>query len=198
MKRFGKKVIAIILVLTMVLPFTGCSTTANAERAVEKMFTSFKKLDFEKAEKHVELNVFDLSALDEVITGGSEMVMKGLFSKLDYEILSSEQIDDETVNVTVKITSAALAPILGEFALEAAKFTFANIFDNTDEDTAEAMAGIFKEIMADPELKMVTSEVTIKVVKDGDEWKVASGDTLADVIFDGLQQGLESLSNLVL
>ena len=60
MKRFGKKVIAIILVLTMVLPFTGCSTTANAERAVEKMFTSFKKLDFEKAEKHVELNVFEL------------------------------------------------------------------------------------------------------------------------------------------
>ena len=63
MRRF-KSITAIILTLILILSLTGCGEIKKAETAVNGMFTAFKNLDFEEAQKYVNV--------DEITKAGEE------------------------------------------------------------------------------------------------------------------------------
>ena len=124
--------------------------------------------------------------------------MENLFGKLEYEIVSSEKIDKNTVIVKTKITAVDMKPVLGEFFGKALQYAFANAFSNpqpSEEETNQKMEEIFIECVSKEDLAMVTNEVDIKVIKVDKKWKVESAEELSNALLGGLAQAAEEISN---
>lgn len=196
MKRI-KSIIDTILALVLLLSLTGCGEIKKAETAVNGMFTAFKNTDIEAAAKYVDVDEINASE-DSSDSISTELVMKTIFNKLDYKIISSEKVDDTTVKVKTDITVTDMKPVLGEFFTNAMQYAFSTAFSNpqpTEEETNKKMEEMFIESASKEDLATVTNEVDITVVKtENNEWKVKSDDTFADALLGGLITAGEELS----
>lgn len=196
MKRI-KSIIATILALVLLFSLTGCGEIKKAETAVNGMFTAFKNTDIEAAAKYVDVDEINASE-DSSDSISTEFVMKTIFNKLDYKIISSEKVDDTTVKVKTEITVTDIKPVLGEFFTNAMQYAFSTAFSNpqpTEEETNKKMEEMFIESASKEDLATVTNEVDITVVKtENNEWKVKSDDTFADALLGGLITAGEELS----
>ena len=196
MKRI-KSIIDTILALVLLLSLTGCGEIKKAETAVNGMFTAFKNTDIEAAAKYVDVDEINASE-DSSDSISTELVMKTIFNKLDYKIISSEKVDDTTVKVKTDITVTDMKPVLGEFFTNAMQYAFSTAFSNpqpTEEETNKKMEEMFIESASKEDLATVTNEVDITVVKtENNEWKVKSDDTFADALLGGLITDGEELS----
>ena len=108
-----KSIIAVVLTLVLVFSLTGCGEIKKAETSVNGMFTAFKNLDFEEAQKYV--NVDDITN-GENSNDNAEAVMNAIFGNLNYEIVLSEKVDDSTVIVKTSITANRIALFLKSFS----------------------------------------------------------------------------------
>ena len=196
MKRI-KSIIATILALILLFSLTGCGEIKKAETAVNGMFTAFNNTDIEAAAKYVDVDEINASE-DSSDSISTELVMKTIFNKLDYKIISSEKVDDTTVKVKTDITVTDMKPVLGDFFTNAMQYAFSTAFSNpqpTEEETNKKMEEMFIESASKEDLATVTNEVDITVVKtENNEWKVKSDDTFADALLGGLITAGEELS----
>lgn len=198
MKRMGKMFAASFVVLSLLLSLTGCGEVQKAETSVQNMFAALKALDFEEAQKYIDLEEMKTADSEEVLSGNTELFMKTLFDRLDYEIVSSEKVDSNTVQVQTKITAVDMAPVLQNFLTAAMQYAFANAFADpqpTEEETAQKMEELFVESATQPDLATVVNEVSIQVVKEDNAWKIASDDALVDALLGGLAAAAEELEN---
>lgn len=197
MKRI-KSLSIIILVLMILFTLAGCGEVKKAETAVNGMFTAFKNTDIEAAAKYVDVD--KINASDENSDSiSTELVMKTIFNKLDYKIISSEKIDDHTVMVKTEITVTNMKPVIGEFFTNAMQYAFSTAFSNpqpTEEETNKKMEEMFIESASKDDLATVTNDVDIKVIKnENNEWKIESDDAFADALLGGLISSAKELNN---
>ena len=196
MKRF-KSITAIILTLILILSLTGCGEIKKAETAVNGMFTAFKSLNFEEAQKYV--NVDEITKAGEEANENSMLIMETVFDNLSYEIISSEKIDNETVIVKTKVTATDMKPVLGEFLAKALEYAFSNAFANpqpTEEETNKKMEEILVECASKPDLATVTNEVDIKVIKtESKDWKIEADDAVVNALLGGLADAAKEMEN---
>ena len=200
MKRTLSFSVLMILIVSMAWSLVACSAgaTKKAEASVNGMFKAFKALDFETAQQYVNLDelTFDKDAVD--LDTDAQIFMKALFSKLDYMIISSEQVDDTTVNVVVKITALDMKPILADFMVAALQYAFSSAFADpqpTEEETAQKMEELLVAAATKEGLTTITNEVTVKVVNSDNGWKIAPDDAFIDALFGGLKEAAEALSD---
>lgn len=191
-----KSIIAVVLTLVLVFSLTGCGEIKKAETSVNGMFTAFKNLDFEEAQKYV--NVDDITN-GENSNDNAEAVMNAIFGNLNYEIVLSEKIDDSTVIVKTSITATDMKPVMGEFFTQAMQYAFSTAFSDTqpsEEEQNKKMEEILVECASKPDLATVTNEVDIKVVKnENKEWKIEADDTFVNAVLGGLMDAAKSLEN---
>lgn len=192
-----KSLIASVLMFVVMFTLTGCGETEKAEATVSGMFVAFKNIDFDAASKYV--NVDEINTSEETDSISTELVMKTIFNKLDYKILSSEKIDDNTVNVKTEITATDMKPVLGDFFTKAMQYAFSTAFSDpqpTEDETNKKAEEMFIESASKDNLATVTNEVDIKVVKNKDgEWKVETDDTFINALLGGLLDAAEALGN---
>ena len=192
MKRFKNVLTLLLLIFACLLNLTGCGETQNAEKTVSGMFEAFKSLEFEKAKTYVDYNEFKISDNKDSITGDIDLLMKNLFNKLDYKIISSEKNDNKNVIVKTEITAIDMKPIMSEVFSNALQIAFANALASKDqqlseEDTYKKIEEIFIQSLSKPDLKTVTNTVDINVVKTKDGWKVNVDETMTNALFGGLK-----------
>ena len=196
MKKF-KSITAIILTLILTLSLAGCGEIKKAETAVNGMFTAFKNLDFEEAQKYV--NVDEITKAGEEANENSMLIMETVFDNLSYEIISSEKVDNETVIVKTKVTATDMKPVLGEFLSKALEYAFSNAFANpqpTEEETNKKMEEILVECASKPDLATVTNEVDIKVIKtESKDWKIEADDAVVNALLGGLADAAKEMEN---
>ena len=196
MKRI-KSITAIILTLILTLSLTGCGEIKKAETAVNGMFTAFKNLNFEEAQKYV--NVDEITKAGEEANENSMLIMETVFDNLSYEIISSEKVDNETVIVKTKVTATDMKPVLGEFLAKALEYAFSNAFANpqpTEEETNKKMEEILVECASKPDLATVTNEVDIKVIKtESKDWKIEADDAVVNALLGGLADAAKEMEN---
>lgn len=196
MKRI-KTITAIILTLILTLSLTGCGEIKKAETAVNGMFTAFKSLNFEEAQKYV--NVDEITKAGEEANENSMLIMETVFDNLSYEIISSEKVDNETVIVKTKVTATDMKPVLGEFLAKALEYAFSNAFANpqpTKEETNKKMEEILVECASKPDLATVTNEVDIKVIKtESKDWKIEADDAVVNALLGGLADAAKEMEN---
>ena len=196
MKRI-KTITAIILTLILTLSLTGCGEIKKAETAVNGMFTAFKSLNFEEAQKYV--NVDEITKAGEEANENSMLIMETVFDNLSYEVISSEKVDNETVIVKTKVTATDMKPVLGEFLAKALEYAFSNAFANpqpTEEETNKKMEEILVECASKPDLATVTNEVDIKVIKtESKDWKIEADDAVVNALLGGLADAAKEMEN---
>ena len=199
MKKVLKLFVLMILVVSMTLSLVACGTgvTEKAEASVNGMFQAFKALDFEKAQQFVNLNELTFDKDEVSLDVEAKTFMKALFGKLDYAIVSSEKVDDNTVNVVVKITALDMKPILADFMIAALQYAFSNAFADpqpTEEETAQKMEELLVAAATKDGLTTVTKEVTVKVVNRDNSWKIAPDDAFTNALFGGLKEASDALN----
>ena len=192
-----KSIIEILLIFVFMLSLTSCGEIKKAETAINGMFTAFKSLNFEEAQKYV--NVEDITNTGNEANDNSILIMKTVFGNLNYEIISSEKVDDNNVVVKTKITATDMKPVMGEFLTKALEYAFSNAFSNpqpTEEETNKKMEESWVECASTPDLATVTIEVDIKVVKtESKEWKIEADDTFVNALLGGLADAAEEMEN---
>lgn len=193
-----KSLLAIVLMFALMFTLAGCGEIKKAEATVNDMFTAFKNADLDAASKYV--NVDEINASEDKTYGiSTKLVMKTIFNKLDYKILSSEKIDDNTVKVKTEITVTDMKPVLGDFFTKVMQYAFSTAFFDpqpTEEETNKKAEEMFIESASKADLATVTNEVDIKVFKNKDgEWKVETDDTFADALLGGLLDAAKELGS---
>ncbi len=190
MKRNLRNWMVLLLVGIMVLSMTGCSQTKKAEKAVENMLDALQNYDLERAQEYM-----DVEAMEESVGSddeSSEEFMRIIFEDMEYEILSSEQIDDETVEVSVEVTTIDMTKFMQSYFAKALEFAFSNL-DATDEETEAKMEELMQECLEDTRDERITQEAVATVVKGDDGWKVESDDALINAMLGGLPEATKNL-----
>lgn len=204
MKKHLKIIGLIVVITTMATMLTGCGETRKAETVINNAFTALKALDLETASAHINIDkIFnDISESDDKKTDelslDGNVFAQNLFGKMEYEIISSEKVDKNTVIVKTKITSVNMKPVLAEYIAAAFQFSLANAFANpqpTEEEQSNAMEKILNESFTKVDLEMITNEVDIKVINVDNEWKIESSDELANALLGGLPQVIEDMAD---
>ncbi len=191
-----KVLTAVILAFLLMFSLTGCGEIEKAESAVKGMFEAFKSSNIEEAQKYV--NIEDITSAGETdMTKDSAVITDTVFKNLSYEIVSSEQTDDNTVIVKTKITTTDMKPVMGEYFSKTLEYTLSNVFtysELTEEEKSAKMNEILEECVSKDNLDTVTNEVDIKVVKnDNNEWKIESDETFVNALLGGLIEAIEDL-----
>ena len=193
-----RSLIAIVLMFTLMFALTGCGETKKAEATVNSMFAAFKNTDFDAASKYV--NVDEINSSEGETDGiSTKLVMKTIFNKLDYKILSSEKIDNGTVKVKTEITVTDMRPVLGDFFTKAMQYAFSTAFSDpqpSEEETNKKAEEMFIESASKDDLETVTNEVDIEVVKTKNgEWKIETDDIFANALLGGLLDATKEMEN---
>lgn len=165
-----KKLSSLLLAIAMIIAFTGCSSVQKADKVVSNTFDALKTLDFETSSKYLDLEAMQIG--DEESGLSTQLIASTLFGKLNYEIVSTEEVDKEHVTVKTKITAIELEPFMQAFIESVLKKSFENLkqAELTEEQVKKQYEELFAETAKNPNLAMKTQEVDIKVVKKDGKW----------------------------
>lgn len=176
---------------------SGCGEIKKAEASVNAMFVALKNLDFNEAQKYVDVN--DIKLNDD--SGEqTKLIMDKFLSKLDYEVVASNKVDGNNVIVKAKITAVDMKPIFAEYVSQLFAYAVQNAFSNTqstEEDINKKADEVWSEWAAKPDLATVTNEVDIKVVRNENrEWKIEADDSFVNALLGGIKDAAENVDNV--
>ncbi len=197
MKNF-KQITALLLVFVLAFAFVSCGDDAvkEAEKTVHNMFSALKAFDLEALNKFVEDSEDITDADDALLTGNTEEIVKAMFGGVEYKIVSSEQIDEDTVNVKTSITAIDMKPVFKDFFASAMQLAFTSAFSNMSEDELTAkMEEMLLEKITAPDLDKITTEVILEVSKEDGVWKVDADDNFANALMGGLEEAVEEIQS---
>lgn len=167
----------------------------EAEDTIKKTLKAFKKYDLEEAQKYI--NVDEIASKADT-NENSTLFMKTAFGSLEYEIISSEKIDENNVIVNTSITAIDMKPVMAEFFGKAMQYAFSFAFSEvqpTEEEQNQKMEEILVECITKPDIANATNEVPVKVTKIDGEWKIETSQTLANAVLGGLIDATNDLNN---
>ena len=175
-----KKILAIILALTMILSFTACGGEENAKKAVDKALTAIKNFDQEGMERYLLNGKIDESTLQ--ATGAEEA--KAIFSTFSWKITSCEE-EGEKATASVDLTCVSLAGIMVDLSAEMME----KAMDGTLslEDSNEYVATRMGEMIKDPKAKTNTQNVEFVLEKVDGQWKLTNPEVVTTVMIAGLE-----------
>lgn len=186
-----KKIIAIISALALCLSITACGGSPNKpEDAVKGAFDALKAVDIDKLSEYVDIDYQDL---DVYKLKQYEPIFEAISGNLNYNIISSEQKDDNNVVVKTEVTVSDLSPFIGDYLPKALKYAMAN-FGNigsgaiSQEAAEQELTEMLKESLANSDLSnLVTRELNVRVSKgDYKKWKVCLDDSFVNSMFTTL------------
>ena len=181
----------IVLTLTLLLSFVllcSCTNEAPYEKSLTNLLDSLKACNFERAEEYIWGESGIIDGLDEdELTGDARDFYKTMFSSLEYKILSSRLVDDNTAEVEAEITNVNITPAIEKFLDAAFSYILANMYNENAEGTDAEVERILTDSVKNTQFETFTKKVTVEVKKDEGEWEVVVGEgDFADVISGGL------------
>jgi hypothetical protein len=190
--RPSRCLLILIMMITLVFSMAACKKTEfpAADESVKGFFTALSKADLKEAEKYCNSDTGNFKFEDPQ----EEKLITLIFSKLNYEIVSSEEAGD-TATVEVKLTNLDLQSVFEEMygkIFDEAYDTALSEEEMSDDDLEEKMMGYLEEGMSDPEAPVVTNEFEITLMKDKGKkiWVIQDDDTFMSNITGNLDEML--------
>lgn len=184
-----------MLCVVLALSLVGCGTP-SPDSVVKKFLLALQQGDLEIAGQYLEANTSNDFAEDITnVEPEDEEMQKALFSKLQYEIISSN-IEGDNAKVKTKITSLDLVKITSSVMAEIMPLAFASAFseDSNDEKLNELTEHYFNSAVLDPEAPTTTKIVTITLNKNEGAWIIVPDDELMNGVIGNISI-LEDLFN---
>ena len=208
LKSHNYKHILLIFValLTFIILFAGCTNTPSdssittgtltynklsPEDTVKGFIESIKTSDFEKTSSYTN----DKDSRFEYGTEEEERVFKPIFSKIEYEIVSSSIGNDSAV-VKTEITAPDLDKIADQAVDDALNEAEESALEGNTDDIkfSKMLIESFISQLAVPNLPLKTTKVNINLIKDEDtgKWVIELDEDLLNAITGdlGLADGL--------
>lgn len=179
MKKASKS-LSIFLIILISISLTGCFGPSPDE-SVKGYFDALKKQDITAATAYIKDGNENFADNQQ-----QEKIIKSIFSKLSYEVISTTKNGD-TATVKTKVTAPDLVKITGKAISELMPQLFALAFSNdsnVDAQVNNLMEQYFINSINDPKMPMTTTEVDIKLVKDQEKksWLIEPNESLANAI----------------
>jgi len=189
-----KTLLALLLVFVLAFSLTGCSSpTEQASATVTETLSALRDADEETIKQYLNADELEGIGMDDAVE-----MFKSVFGGLEFEILSSEQVDENTVNVKTKIVARDMKVVMENFMGEVLKYAFSMAMADpqpSEEEMTAKMMDIFAECLADPDVEKITTEYVIPVMKnDEGGWYFESTDELIDVLSGGMMTAADELS----
>jgi len=196
-----RKLISLLLILTLVLLTIGCSSQANPETAVKNYLEAVKKFDVETMNSLMAEPEEDY--FKEMLEDEGEMAtyfmdyIKDKAKKIEYEIINTKT-EDNTAKVDVKAKFINGSPLIIE--------TFGEFFENlmaeafsgnelSEEETEALMIEIMEEKSKEIETEFVETEFTINLVKKDNNWYLEEvSDELTNVVTSNFFKAFDEIN----
>ncbi len=204
-----KSLFSILIACCLCFFMTACSSGLSPEdlmkESVQGFFADVKAGDFEKALENVkESSSFNEELSDDGYnedTGSGKAlinVIKDMNDKLTYEIkeVAVDEKDENKGTVTASVKYVNSKDFVAEYFEEVLIQAFSNLGEDlSDEEQDEQLVKIIEKISSkEREVKYIEEDITIKMVKDEDTWKIADvDDDLANVITGNLLKSFEDV-----
>lgn len=125
--------------------------------------------------------------------------MNALFDKLQYKIISAQQIDKNTVVVKTEITAVNMKTVLGQWVREVLQVSLSEVTKPQSEKMSEdqkqkVYEDKFVEIANRESSQSVTNTIDITVEKAQNVWTVKSDDALVNAMFGGLKDAIDEMN----
>ncbi|MBE7013332.1 MAG: hypothetical protein E7416_04615 [Ruminococcaceae bacterium] len=194
-----KRLLLILLCVSVLFGITACNAVDDAvnkaEDIVDSVMVAFKICDFKTTTEFIDMDKYEDTYS---LFSDNQMYLTKFFDDLEYDIVSSKQIDDNTVNVTAKITAIDMLPVLRRLLSETVQFmstaTYADAFV-AEKKSIERMEKILNSIANDDELETVTNEVVIKVVKNGSKWRIVPEEAFINAVSGDFPKALKEIES---
>lgn len=183
MKKALKKLVAMLLVGMMALSMTGCGEAKQAEKAVTKMMDAFQVGDMEEAQKYVDISRIEESTESE--DESSDRILEIIFQNMEYQILSSNRLDGNTVDVRMEITTVDMGKVMQNYFVKMLEYAFSNM-DASEEEMDGKAEELLEDCIREVGDETVTNETTVTVLKGDDGWKVETSDEFINALLGGL------------
>lgn len=196
MKRAIKIIAAVLAALTLTMCLSACGSAKTPEAAVEGLFDALKDQNMVEAAKYVDLESIENLISDKSKLDDAQMFLKEIGKKLEYEIISSEEVDENTAKVKAKVTSIDMAAVMKNYITKGMQYSISSVFGSgvaTDEENEKYMEELFMECMSDESVGTVTNEIDITVQKQDGNWKVNADNTFNDALLGGITNTAESI-----
>ena len=192
-----KKILKLIALLIIpVLLFSGCSGAKTPSKAVDEMFKNVKKLDFDKAKKHL-LNEdigIDKDSLKKL--GAEGEIIKTLLKNIEYKIVSVDSVDAQTSMVHVNVKSINIKQIMSDFVPIVLRHTVDSLSvlgDGKNNDPGKLITDDFNKLMKDKKYSNYERVVDIKVINVNGEWKIDLGESLMNLLYKDVNEMFDEL-----
>lgn len=185
-----KKIIALLLSLTMILSLTACTDkNESAKAAVDKalvaivqfdVITLSKYIDIDKLQEQQVLTDLDLDIAD--ISKEELNKAKLILKNFDYEILdSNEQVDSALVKV--KLTNQVMRKLF----LQYIQYAFEIVLSESDDEIIDQkLDDKFVELLDADDAELVSSVIELSLNKVDGQWKIDINESVLDAILGGL------------
>lgn len=202
MNKILKRIITLGLACGLIFTVVGCGNPEDdAKAALDKTMTALATGDMETIVK--ELPGSD--ELEDIMGETDEDAMtkeqitafyKALFSNLSYEAVSTKKVDDETVNITAKVSNINFGNVLTSWLQNIFSIAFSNLDKSEEEITALFLDDFTTQVNAAVEKgDILEQEVTIKMVKTDEGWMMDPSDDVLDAILGGFVKASETLDD---
>lgn len=189
--KYFKLVSLLVIFFILSLSLVGCAPKPDV--TVKSFFDALQKQDLVTAKTYVN-EADDKFKFDDA---EQEKIVKSIFSKLKYEIISSS-VEKDTATVKTKVIAPDLVKITTKAMSDILPILFAQALSgNTDSKASEKMfEQYFANSLADPNVAMTTAEVDIKLIKSKDKksWVIQADDNLLNGITGNLIRAFEDLN----
>ena len=193
-----KRIVSLILAFAMLLCLCGCGEEEKAKEAVCGMMDAIKALDYDAANKYIDLSQIKLDDGEVLTNDAGKQIGNALFDKLSYEIVSTQPVDDETVKVTTKITAVDMSTVIPEYAAAMLSYAFSYALSSekpSDEEIEQKNVELFAEAVKNNADKKVTTQVDITVKEADGAWKVQSDEDFVNALLGGLKGAAKKIED---
>ena len=188
-----KKLIAILIVFTMLFSFAGC-TSAKPDKTVSGMLEAIKSWDTAAMGGFIDIN--QLYADANVASENQDQmtdILKLITQNLSYQILNTK-VDGDSAVVTVSITNTDMSAAMSEYMLNIFALAFSGNYA-TEAELETAAYDLLKTSIQNNKSKTVTNQVDVQLTKQDKDWVVTMSDELTDAIFGGMITAANNLSS---
>ncbi len=184
MKKAG-----IFLLVFMLLLNVACSKGETAEQATINALNAVKTLDKDILNKYMNYNDLVETSEDSNDQESEEHVKK-IFENLEYEIISSEEKENEAV-VNVEITNIDMEKVMGETMKSALAEAFSQAFSSigeqqSDEENEDMFNEYFNNAIENNKDFKAINTVDIKLTKVDGQWKINMDSDLQNALMGNL------------
>ena len=177
-------VILIIIAITLMIVLPSTPT-----KAVNGMLDALKAGDFEKAGEYVNYEEIMNSAQLTNEEGFDLEAQKLLFNKLSWKINKVTEENDKA-NIEIEVTNKDFKTIIGNYLQVALK----NVFSGSSVSDEEVQNQLLEELKKE-DVQVTTITKNLTATKQDGNWKIEVNSELQEILFPGLAEAINTLSN---